>query len=165
VTTCRRETLDLLAAILPIYRSRALAGIARGSYYRSLAGPAEREPVPRPAPPNKLTDAEREELIIALNSARFVDKAPRQVWAALLDEGAYLASVSTMYRLLRERDQVRERRAQARHEALPDRPRPQRDLQLGHHQAARPRRPAVLRPLRHDRHLLPVRRALGDPPA
>ena len=52
-----------------------------------------------------------------LNSARFVDKAPRQVWAALLDEGTYTASVSTMYRLLRERDQVRERRAQARHEA------------------------------------------------
>jgi putative transposase len=51
-----------------------------------------------------------------LNSARFVDKAPRQIWAALLDEGAYAASVSTMYRLLRERHQVRERRAQARHE-------------------------------------------------
>ncbi|QFG26278.1 hypothetical protein F7P10_39195 [Actinomadura sp. WMMB 499] len=39
------------------------------------------------------------------------------MWAALLDEGVYLASVSTMYRELRARDQVRERRAQARHEA------------------------------------------------
>ncbi|WP_449066505.1 IS3 family transposase [Planomonospora algeriensis] len=117
MTTCRRETLDLLTTVLPINHSCALAGVARGSYYRSLAEPAEHEPAPRPAPPNKLTDAEREELIGALNSARFVDKAPRQVWAALLDEGAYLASVSTMYRLLRERDQVRERRAQARHEA------------------------------------------------
>lgn len=55
-----------------------------------------------PAPPNKPTDAEREELITALNSAQFVDKAPRQVWAALLDQATYLASVSTMYRLLRE---------------------------------------------------------------
>lgn len=117
MTTCRRETLDLLTAILPVYRSCALAGVPRGSYYRTLAGPLQRESMQRPAPPNKLTDTEQQELITALNSARFVDKAPRQVWAALLDEGTYLASVSTMYRLLRARDQVRERRAQARHEA------------------------------------------------
>lgn len=49
-----------------------------------------------------------------LNAERFCDKAPAQVWATLLDEGTYLASVSTMYRLLRARHQVRERRAQAR---------------------------------------------------
>jgi putative transposase len=53
-----------------------------------------------------------------LNSERFCDKAPAQVWATLLDEGTYLASVSTMYRLLRERAQVRERRAQARRPAM-----------------------------------------------
>ncbi|MGW0806261.1 IS3 family transposase [Nonomuraea sp. NPDC002799] len=117
MTVCRRETLGLLAAVLPISRSCTLAGVPRGSYYHGLAGPAEREAMPRPAPPNKLTEAEREELIGVLNSTRFVDKAPRQVWAALLDSGTYLASVSTMYRLLRERDQVRERRAQARHES------------------------------------------------
>jgi len=46
-----------------------------------------------------------------------VDKAPAQVWATLLDEGTYLASVSTMYRLLAQRHQVRERRAQARRPA------------------------------------------------
>lgn len=71
----------------------------------------------RPAPPNTLSETERAELVEVLNSDRFADKAPRQVWAALLDEGVYLASVSTMYRELRRRDQVRERRAQARHEA------------------------------------------------
>lgn len=49
-----------------------------------------------------------------MNEERFCDKAPAQVWATLLDEGTYLASVSTMYRLLRERHQIRERRAQAR---------------------------------------------------
>jgi putative transposase len=106
----------LRAACLPIAVCCALTGIPRGSYYRSLRARPERAPAPRPAPPNKLTAAEREELVAVLNSPRFVDKAPRQVWAALLDEGIYLASVSTMYRLLRERDQVRERRAQARHE-------------------------------------------------
>jgi len=57
-------------------------------------------------------------VIQTLNEERFCDKAPAQVWATLLDEGIYLASVSTMYRLLRERHQVRERRAQARRPAL-----------------------------------------------
>ncbi len=57
-------------------------------------------------------------MIATLNKERFCDKAPAQVWATLLDEGTYLASVSTMYRLLRERHQVRERRAQARRPAL-----------------------------------------------
>ena len=52
-----------------------------------------------------------------LDSPRFAGKAPRQVWALLIDEGTYLASVSTMYRLLREAGQVRERRAQAAHPA------------------------------------------------
>lgn len=57
-------------------------------------------------------------MIATLNNERFCDKAPAQIWATLLDEGTYLASVSTMYRLLRERHQVRERRAQARRPAL-----------------------------------------------
>lgn len=52
-----------------------------------------------------------------LNSERFCDQAPAQIWATLLDEGTYLASISTMYRLLRARAQVRERRAQARRPA------------------------------------------------
>ena len=65
-----------------------------------------------------MTDAEFDELLDLLHSPGFVDLAPAQVWATLLDEGTYLASISTMYRLLRERSQVRERRAQARRPAL-----------------------------------------------
>ena len=61
--------------------------------------------------------ASASELLAVLDSPRFADKAPRQVWALLIDEGIYLASVSTMYRLLREAGQVRERRAQAAHPA------------------------------------------------
>jgi putative transposase len=53
-----------------------------------------------------------------LNSERFCDQAPAQVWATLLDEGIYLGSVSTMYRLLRAEHQVRERRRQARRPAM-----------------------------------------------
>jgi putative transposase len=52
-----------------------------------------------------------------LNSERFCDQAPAQIWATLLDEGRYLASVSTMYRILRSQHQVRERRRQARRQA------------------------------------------------
>jgi len=52
-----------------------------------------------------------------LTSERFCDQAPAQVWATLLDEGTYLASVSTMYRELHKRSMVRERRAQARRPA------------------------------------------------
>lgn len=78
-----------------------------------MEGPREK----RQAPPNALTPAERAGLLAILDSPRFADKAARQVWAALLDEGTYLASISTMYRILREESQVRERRAQARHAA------------------------------------------------
>ncbi len=56
-------------------------------------------------------------MLEVLNSERFCDLAPAQVWAILLDEGRYIASTSTMYRILREHHQVRERRRQARHPA------------------------------------------------
>ena len=69
-------------------------------------------PERRPAAPNALSAGERDELLAVLDSPRFQDKAPRQVWALLIDEGIYLGSVSTMYRLLRGAGQVRERRAQ-----------------------------------------------------
>jgi putative transposase len=55
--------------------------------------------------------------LAVLNSERFCDQAPAQVWATLLDEGRYLASISTMYRILRAEQQVRERRRQARRPA------------------------------------------------
>ena len=118
MTCCRDETLSLLVEHLPIRTSCALSGVPRSSLYRRRKPAPERSgPAARPAPANALSETERAELIEVLNSDRFADKAPRQVWAALLDEGVYLASVSTMYRELRRREQVRERRAQARHEA------------------------------------------------
>ena len=51
-------------------------------------------------PANKLTDAERRRVLEVLTSDRFVDLAPLQIYAQLLDEGVYLCSVSTMYRVL-----------------------------------------------------------------
>jgi putative transposase len=52
-----------------------------------------------------------------LHLPQFVDLAPAQVWAILLDAGRYVASISTMYRVLRAHDEIRERRRQASHPA------------------------------------------------
>ena len=68
-------------------------------------------------PANKLTPIERRRILEVLDSDRFVDQAPLEVYAQLLDEGIYLCSVSTMYRVLRENTQVSERRRLARHPA------------------------------------------------
>ena len=94
-----------------------LTGKSRATVYRRRHGARSGCRERRPAPPNALSAGERAELLAVLDSPRFADKAPRQVWALLIDEGTYLASVSTMYRLLRGAGQVRERRAQAAHPA------------------------------------------------
>ena len=86
---------------------RALA-VPRSSFYR-----ARRPQVgtrPRAAPVRALKPPEQEQVCQALNSPRFQDCAPREVYATLLDEGTYLCSWRTMYRILEARDQVRERR-------------------------------------------------------
>ena len=69
------------------------------------------------APTNKLTDEEELQVLAVLNSPRFVDKPPKQIYAALLAEGDYLCSISTMYRTLERNRQVKDRRRQATHPA------------------------------------------------
>jgi transposase InsO family protein len=68
-------------------------------------------------PANALSQAERARVLEVLNSAEFVDQAPAQIYATLLGRGEYLCSPATMYRILGENAQVRERRRQARHPA------------------------------------------------
>lgn len=75
---------------------------------------APRDPVVR-VPVNKLTATECAHVVEVLNSARFVDATPMQVWATLLDEDIHLCSISTMYRILNANKQVKERRRLARH--------------------------------------------------
>lgn len=88
-------------------------GVARATYYRRQK---PRVQAPRPAPPLKLTDEERQEVLETLHSPRFADQSVRAVYATLLDEDQkYLCSVRTMYRLLEGEDEVRERRNQLRH--------------------------------------------------
>jgi transposase InsO family protein len=108
--------------------AKRLTGIARCSADRDRHRPTPAHPVRRP-PVNALTPSEREQVLHVLNSAQFVDAAPAQIYAALLDQGVYVGSIATMYRVLREHEQVRERRRLARHparqrpELVADRPR------------------------------------------
>jgi putative transposase len=93
-----------------------LTGLARASAGRATATSTPRR-WPRPRPMNRLTAAERAAVLAMLNSAEFVDCTPLQIYAELLDRGRYLCSVSTMYRVLSEHAQVKERRRLARHPA------------------------------------------------
>ena len=92
-------------------------GVARASVYRERARHTRpvAEPEPRAPSARALKIEERAVVVETLTSERFVDAAPRQVWARLLDEGVYLCSVSTMYRVLRAESGSRERRDQLRH--------------------------------------------------
>jgi putative transposase len=98
------------------------AGVAQASWYRRhRVSPVRprRAPVPHRdrAQPRALAAAERQAILDLLHSERFADTAPAEAWATLLDEGTYLGSVSTFYRVLRAAGEVRERRAQATHPA------------------------------------------------
>ncbi|MER8027336.1 DDE-type integrase/transposase/recombinase, partial [Glutamicibacter protophormiae] len=117
MTELRNEARQQLEPRVGIQRSCKLTGINRSTLYRRREPKDGKSEMVRPSPPNALSKEEADELIGVLNSEEFADKSPRQIWAALLDRGVYLASPSTMYRELRTRGQVRERRAQARHEA------------------------------------------------
>jgi putative transposase len=93
---------------------RAL-GVPRATWYRHHHG-AERPPrPPRKRSSRALAPVERENVLSALNSERFCDLAPAEVHATLLDEGMFLCSVRTMYRVLAENGEVRERRNQLQH--------------------------------------------------
>lgn len=113
-------TESCFCAIEPLLGTRTACravGRARASHYRRRHQTTPRHRRPRPAPPNKLSTAEVTAVLDALRSPRFVDCAPAQVLYTLLDEGIYLASESTYYRLLRAHGEVRERRRQATHPA------------------------------------------------
>ena len=91
-------------------------GVPRATLYRQRRPkPPLPAAAPRPRPPRALSDQERQEVVGVLDSESFADKAPAEVFAALLDRGQYLCSIRTMYRVLDARHEVRERRDQLRH--------------------------------------------------
>jgi putative transposase len=102
-----------LAAKVGTKRACEVLGVSRSSLYRARQ-PLSATPL-RPVPAHALSLEERGQVREILNSERFMDQAPRQVYAALLDEGRYLCHWRTMYRILAAHDEVRERRRLRRH--------------------------------------------------
>ncbi len=88
-------------------------GVSRATFYRWQA-PERSIPASRPRPPLALSEIERRSVLDVLHCERFVDAAPHQIYATLLDEKRYLCSVRTMYRILAAEHEVRERRNQCR---------------------------------------------------
>jgi putative transposase len=86
----------------------------RASYYRRKTSFPE-ETASRPVPARALRPAERESVLACLHQERFQDRSPAAVYATLLDEGEYLCSIRSMYRLLEKRGESRERRDQLTH--------------------------------------------------
>jgi putative transposase len=92
-------------------------GLSRASFHRRTAA-ARRPPAPvrpRPSPARTLAARERQTVLDLLREPRFVDQAPAEVYAELLDQGLYHCSIRTMYRILHENGEVKERRQQLCH--------------------------------------------------
>ena len=117
------ETTHTLSHDVGVRPACQALGVPRASFYRWRRGPqlaadarhGSAELAAGRRSPRALSAAERQHVKETLYSERFVDQAPREVYAALLDEGEYLCSVRTMYRLLDGDQAVQERRDQLRH--------------------------------------------------
>ena len=109
-------TVDELTPVIGTRPACRALGAAPATIYRARNPPATKPARSRQLPPRALSDDEREAVLAELHSERFQDCSPAAVWATLLDEGRYLASERTMYRLLAARHGgVRERRDQREH--------------------------------------------------
>jgi putative transposase len=112
------EAFDTLRSGLAVSVACQALGVPRASIYRARRRRRSivvRATTARPRPLLALNEAERERVLAVLNSERFADMAPPAIYATLLDQGQYLASVRTMYRLLAAEGQSLERRCQRVH--------------------------------------------------
>ena len=104
-------TRGLIAAVC------SALGVSRASVHRRrgrLAAPPT-IPRPRPKPARSLTAPQQQAVLALLHGSRFADQAPAEIYATLLDEGVYHCSIRTMYRILGQNGEIRERRQQLRH--------------------------------------------------
>ena len=109
IVTEHRATLG----VAPVCEALA---VPRATYYRWQQPRTEGEtPKPPRRVPRALPSAEREQVLALLHSERFADLPPAEVYATLLDEGKYVCSVRTMYRILQDHGEVTERRRQLQH--------------------------------------------------
>ena len=105
------KSLALQVGVAPACRG---LGVPRATFYRRHRSTPGRQQ-PRSTPARALREDERERVLETLSSSRFVDRSPGEVVATLLDEGQYLCSERTMYRILAASEPVRERRNQLTH--------------------------------------------------
>lgn len=111
------EAFETLRSGLAVSVACQALGVPRAAIYRARRRQRGivRSVLCRPRPPLALSPTERERLLAVLNSERFADMAPAAIYATLLEEGQYLASVRTMYRVLAEAGESGERRRQRVH--------------------------------------------------
>lgn len=110
----KRAYQQLLQIKIPQRKAADMVGVSRTTMNRTPRTPRTPQDAARPAPPNKLSVVERAAILDVLNSPECVDMAPMQVYAKLLDDGLYLGSLSTFYRVLTENRLVKERRRLAK---------------------------------------------------
>jgi transposase InsO family protein len=108
---------ELRAVEVPLRRACALIGRARATHYRHSKPPVQGPRKPRTTPDNgqALTGSERAAVLALINAPKYADLAICQIWARELDEGNYLCSKSSMYRVAAAAGQTKERRRQATH--------------------------------------------------
>jgi len=110
------DAVEILAPDVGTKSACKAFGISRAGLYRRRAvSAAPRLVKKRSAPPRALSGPEKQDVLETLHSERFQDMAPHEVYATLLDEERYLCSIRTMYRILEENTEVKERRDQLRH--------------------------------------------------
>jgi hypothetical protein len=108
------EAAAILSSEIGIKPACEALEVSRASFYRTQTDKAL-EPHKCPSPPRALSSEEQQGMLDILHSERFVDKAPYEVYATLLDEGQYHCSIRTMYRILDDNKEVKERRNQLSH--------------------------------------------------
>ena len=107
--------IEALAQTMPVSQACAVLGFPRSSLYRSWQPKTLVAKVPRPTPARALSAEQRATVRELLESERFADQSPYEVYATLLDKGIYHCSIRTMYRILHASAEVQERRNQLRH--------------------------------------------------
>lgn len=109
---------------IPLWKMCNALKYPRASYYRVIAGKKSAPPsvrTGRRVSVRRLSEAEESAILQVLNSPRFCDAAPAEIYATLLDEGRYYCSVRTMYRLLKRKGlQLQRRQREARHYDKPE---------------------------------------------
>lgn len=110
------QAAEKLGQTVGLKRACDALGANRATLYRRRNPQAGKCPVrPRPQPPLRLSEEERQTVLELMHSEQFIDASPHTIYATLLDEGRYYCSVRTMYRLLEEEGELRERRHQRQH--------------------------------------------------